>query len=423
MTDAKNINILSKKTEMPAFVIVVMMGLTALTGLFNQSILSFGIVICCVLLLCFDKLQLAFPFMLFYNSFYGLVFGISVFRIYTLLIVLSAVLTASNKAKLKIKYLLPILVYAIYIAIVMLPQGVSSALFLFIDVINCVIIISKLLSTETILKSFFKIYVIVAIISFISGTLAENSIGGEYDYSRFMATFEDPNYMGFFFTVAVFAVVTLKLFDKRIRVLIIVSLYVMMLTSLSITGILVNIALWSFYLVVMKKIRWWSVFVIALVVVVSINLYNYGISNPETPVLGDFSARIEEKLDSLESGDMGDVTTNRSDLAAEHFEIYTNLPFLNMLFGGIAVNTRYIDPAVGVAGHNEYIDMLLNIGVVGTIVLLGYFVYNIVFYSKKYLANREDKYLLFIMAKVSWMLYAMTLTVFLDFRFMFLFLI
>ena len=82
-----------------------------------------------------------------------------------------------------------------------------------------------------------------------------NTIGGEYEYTRFNATFEDPNYMGFFFTIAIFALVTLRLFDKKVRYVLIVVLYAMLITSLSVTAIVVNIAVWLFYLVIMKKLK------------------------------------------------------------------------------------------------------------------------------------------------------------------------
>ena len=425
MTKTKNRMIFNKKLELPSVIITAMLLLTALTGLFNQTILSLGIVICMVVLLFCDKLYLFFPFVLFYNSFYGLIFGVSLFRIYTLIILAMAVLKITKGTKIKTKYFCPLLVYIIYLVVVMIPvQNVLFAVYITLDIITVIAVVSELVAgEEKVIKSFFKIYAVVCLLSFLSGTVLGNSIGDEYNYSRFMATFEDPNYMGFFFTVAIFALVTLKLFDKRIRLAMVVALYAMILTTLSVTAIIVNIALWMIYLVAMKKIKWWSAFVIVLVIMLAISLFNYGLNNPDTPVLGDLSARLDEKLSSFESGDMGEVTTGRSDLASEHFEYYMELPLFNMLFGGIPVNTRYVYHDFKYVAHNEYIDMLLNVGLIGAVIMFGYFISNVVSYAKKYKEGKEDKYLFLIMAKTVWMCYAMTLTVFLDFRFMFLFLL
>lgn len=424
-----NKKIISKdRINVPIIVIFIMTVLTALTGLVNQTVLSIGIVVCCCLLLFSNKIHLAFPFMIFYNSFYGLVFGVSVFRLYTICVLLNALIKFAQKAKdktVRLKYLFPILVYTLYLILVMIPAiELVASLTLFVEVLVVFVMVSALINDLKVeLKSFFRVYTIVALISFFTGTLADNSIGGEYNYLRFMATFEDPNYMGFFFTIAIFSLVTLKLFDKRIRVIMIVVLYAMIITTLSITAFVVNIALWLFYLLIMKKIKWWSIFVIALVVALLVSLFNYGIENPDTPVLGDFSARIEEKLGNLESGDMGDFTTNRTDHAKDHWNYYLDQPVLNILFGGVPVNTRYIDPHLKAAAHNEYIDMLLNIGLVGLMIMLGYFANNMVTYVKKYRATAEDEYLFLVVGKTAWAFYAMALTMFIDFRFMMLFLI
>ena len=229
--------------------------------------------------------------------------------------------------------------------------------------------------------------------------------------------------MGFFFTVAIFATITLKLFDKRIRYVIVIALYAMLLTSLSITAIVINVVMWMFYLIIMKKLKWWSIFIVAIVAVLLFSLYQYGIDHSDTPILGDFSKRIEEKFESAESGDMDDVTTNRTKLAKEHFQYYISSPFHTLLFGGIPVNPRYIYPDLKAAGHNEYIDMLLNIGILGAIIMLGYFFKNVIQYAKQYKKTKEDHHLCLIMIKMLWACYALSLTVFLDFRFMTIFLL
>ena len=418
MTETKSkLPLLNKNIDVSAFVIGAMFLLTIATGFVNQIFLSLGILACCVALLVLDKLCLAFPFMLFYYTYYGLVLGVSVFRVYTLLLILGIVFKYADKYKLKNKYLPVLFVYAIYLVVVMMPQGISSAVFIFLDIICCFILVSELEDNETLTRDCFKIYTVLCFSSYLTGIVSENTIGGGYNYTRFNATFEDPNYMGFFFTIAVFSVITLKLFDKRVRYLIVLAIYAMMMASLSMTAIVVNILAWAFYCALTGKMKIKFIIIVVGVVALLISLYYYGLENPNTSVLGELSARIEEKLTSLNKGDIGAVTTGRSDLAMEHLKYYFNSSLTNIVFGGIPSNVRYIHPDLDMVAHNEYVDMLLNVGLVGAVIMFKYFCSNYIRYVKNYGKSKSQSALFLVMIKSIWMCYAMTLTMFLDFRF------
>lgn len=417
-------NLPDQKINLTSCIIIFMLSATSLVGILNAKLISLCIITSCVILLLLDRLYLAFPFVIFYNSLYGLFLGVSVSRIYTLLAIASFLLKISYKSTMKIKPLIPLVVYALYLIVVMMPIRMLSAVYLFLDIVCCFIIISELVNKTDALKLFFKIYTVLSLISFFTGIVVQNFLDGEYEvYSRFMATFEDPNYMGFFFTIAIFSLVTLKLFDARIRVIIIVSLYIMIFTSLSMTAIVVNAILWLFYLFITKKLRLRILFFIILTILIVISLYNYSLENPDTPIFGDLAARISEKLESASAGNIGDATTGRTDLAKQHWEYYINSSILNIIFGGIPVNSRYLHPDFSAAAHNEYIDMLLNIGIIGTFIMLGYFLSMFYSHLKKYKKTMEDTDLFLVISKVIWACYAMTLTVFLDYRFILFFLV
>lgn len=413
----------NRKLRTEHFAIGMMFVLTFLTGLVYQQLLSFGIIICCTILLFRDKLFLAFPFIIFYNSFYGLLFGVSVLRLYTILVFFNLIFRFSNNHLTKIKYFLPFFVYTLYLLTVMLPNGYLQALYILSEILCCFIIVSDLTTKTNVIYSFFKIYVVVCFCSYFTGMIYKNTIGGIYDYIRFNGTFEDPNYMGFFFTVAVFATVTLELFHKKIRYVVVALLYVMLLTTLSMTAIVVNIAVWFFYLVIMKKIRLKSVVIIALIICAAISLFSYGIENPDTPMIGDLSSRIDEKFQSFLLGDINSVTTGRTNLASNNMKYYLSKSWNKILFGGIPVNSRYIHPDLHGASHNEYVDILLNVGVVGAVIMFGYFLTNMFLYIRKYHEMNDKKYLFFTISKVVWLCYAMGLTMFIDYRFMLIFLI
>lgn len=425
-TSAIRTNDVNEKTiSISGVAVFIMLVLTALTGIVNQTVLSLGVVLCCAILFLYDKLHLALPFMIFYNSFYGVLFGVSLLRFYTLFVLARIMMKVTEKTSFSIKHLIPLVVYVLFIVSTMIPAvGVMSSMMIILDVIVCFMLVSQIVELgEDTIKDIFKIYSFVCLLSFITGLITENKLGDEYNYTRYMATFEDPNYMGMFFTVAVFALVTLKLFDKRVRVLLVLALYACILSTLSITAIIVNAVLWVAYLTILKKIKIKAVIAIGVVFVVAFAIFRYGVDNPTTPVLGDLASRVNDKLISLEAGDMSGVTTGRSNLAAEHLEYYINLPFFNVLFGGISSNARYINPDLGYAAHNEYVDLLLNVGFIGTLIMLIYFIGRSSPHIRDYRSTKGEKSLFFIMTKCIWAMYALALTMFLDFRFMIFFLI
>lgn len=423
LTKTNHPEISSNKTSLLIPVLAYLFICTVLSGVIPQTILSLGIVIGFGLLFLMNKLYLAFPFLVFYYSVYGTLFGLSVFRIFTLFVIFNLLVKASSKITIKSKYLPILLVYSLFLITVMMPINMREGFFLLFDIICCLSVINDITSDNEVLSLFFKVYSLVCISSFITGTITGNSIGDEYNYLRFTATFEDPNYMGFCFTVAIFSIITLKLFSKKIRCLLVIALYAMLLSSLSITAILANILLWIFYLLITKRLNLPVALIIITVIILLVSMFNYGLENPDAPVLGDLSARINEKLQSLDSGDISDVTTGRTELSKYNLNYYLSLPAFNLIFGGTPVNPRYVHPDLRSVSHNEYIDLLLNVGVLGTLVMVGFFIFSYWSYLKKYLHFRDKHDLCLLIIKSIWLIYSFTLTMFIDFRFTFIFLI
>ncbi len=405
----------------------IMLILSFLTGLVDQSILSMGILLCCVCLLCTDRLVLAFPFIIFYNDWYGLIFGVSMLRIFTVMLLLNVLLHLRLDRKIKLAYFIPIGIYFIFLFTTLSAYDTRRAIFAAVDVIACALMTSDLLDEKGRVKEFFTVFTFVALVSYVTGLICDNSmIEGtifSFEYSRFMGTFEDPNYMGFFFNIAIFSVMSLKLFKPGLRAVVVVILEVMMLASISITAFVVNLAVWVVYLFVSKKIKLYAVVAIGMVVLLTMNMYSYGLENPDAPIWGPMAYRVEEKLDALERNDMNSVTTGRTNLVKENFEYFQEQPFQNKLLGGTSVNSVYLHANLNGVSHNEYLDMLLNVGYVGTFGLLAFFIWRTISVWKKYRAtgSAEDKCIL--INKCVWAAYTFGLTLFLDYRFLFFFFI
>ena len=411
------------KIKLSYIAIAFLLLLALLTGLVNQTILSLGMVFCYLLLFLDGQLYLAFPFLIFYYSTYGLLFGISVPRIYTILLLADFLVKSAGKLKVKAKFLFPLLVYLFYILNFTIFQESLLLITTFLDIIICFLLIACLNDEKNIIEEFFTVYILVSFCSIITGVLTENYIGNEFTYHRFQASFEDPNYAGFFFTIAVFSAITLNLFNKYLRVAIVALLYIAIIATLSITAMLVNLVAWVSYFLVINKIKFRTILTIVLAIIAVLCLYNYGLKNKDAALVGEFSARVKEKVDDFILGDMEKATTGRTELWKDNLEYYSSSKIGNILFGGIHVNGRYINPSLSGASHNDFVDMLLNVGIIGMLVLMGYYMYNCVKYIMNY-RKQKDKYSLFcIMSKLIWMYYATGLTMFLDFRFALFFLL
>lgn len=416
--------VLKKKSFNILYILVgIMLLCSAMTGILPQSIISLAMVASLLGLFVTDNVYIAYPFVLFYNELYGVFMGLSVYRIFSFVFLLSFLIKLNTHAKMDTKKLLPIAVYVLYCIGVMGNIEIQRAIFALLDVICVVCFAGELMDKEKI-KKFFTVYTLICFIACFTGIVMGNSANYDFvdiEVNRFMATFQDPNYMGMFYTIAIFAIVTLKLFSPKIRVIVVVLLYAIVLASLSVTAILLNSILWLIYLFISKKINIKSLMAIVLIAFILVGLYNYGLNNPDAPVVGALSFRLEKKISQLESGDFGDATTARSDFSEQHLEYFSEQPFWKQLIGGTPVNATYISPELVNAAHNEYIDMLLNVGIIGAVILLGYMALKLWEYIKKYNETNDEHYLCLVMYKFVWCAYATALTLFLDHRFMLIF--
>lgn len=403
------------------------LGCCGLTGLVPQKVLSFIVTVIIGYMSTRKRLFQAYPIMIFYYAQLGMIFGVSVYRIYTIIFILMTIIKLKDKLFLSKRFLVPLSIFILYDVLTMSRYSFKIAFFSLLDVIAIILLINFYLNNAERLKSFFRTYVIVALLSFATGIITNNtnttdwSFSGKFvQISRFQATFEDANYMGFFFSIAVVAILTLELFGKKIRKLLLIILTGMIITTLSMTAIIASIFIWSMYLVLTKKINIKTIIVCGVVLVLGVGLYQYGLLHRDVPIVGDLSYRIEDKVNALLEHDYATVTTDRTKLSSLHFEYFLNQGVLKQFLGGNLANTYVIKLGnIVAAAHNDYIDLLLNIGIIGSFALF-YSVLNRLWISiKEYKRNNSKDFLFIFICKCVWLYYLATLTTFLDFRFMF----
>ena len=114
------------------------------------------------------------------------------------------------------------------------------------------------------ITQFFTYYVFATVSSCIYGWFMQAlniktfiNIDNEWvQVSRFVGTFPDPNYFGFFINIAIFVVIILNIFkNKSIKIPILIFLYVSLLSTLSITGFICNVLMLGVYFALSKKAK------------------------------------------------------------------------------------------------------------------------------------------------------------------------
>ena len=259
---------------------------------------------------------LIIPLLLFYYNYFGDIAGIRTFYICAVLIVAFDIKSVLRVNK-DISLWMAVLVYFLYIICVVYSLNIKSMIYMGISVITILYAKKKLLSNEELLRLFFVIFGLTAVVSYFNGLFSQNIYdtvlilaGHASNVARTMGTFNDPNYMGLFYSVAVFSIISLELFDKRVRVILVCALYVMIATTLSMTAIIGNVLFWAIYLLVTKKTNIKTFVTVLIVAAVCVGVYSYGLEHTNIPYLSDLSARISDKLQNAEN--MVSLTTGRS---------------------------------------------------------------------------------------------------------------
>lgn len=425
-----NIRNLLSNTRSSIYIVAFMVLSVALLGVIPQTVVSIVVLALSLVLILNGDIYMAFPIMIFYYQPLGTLFGMSTFRWFSFLYLAGFLLSRINGEKKSLlqdyEYLIPLDIFFVFSIVAIGFNDFQRGAFAFFDVIIMFLLVTKELSDEDKSKTFFSIFVFTALASFLTGhtmgnTMSEQTFldGALVELMRNNLTFEDPNYMGYFFTVAIFSIVAFKPFTKFVNVILIIILYLMLFTSLSITAIIINILMWFFYLVLERK-AFNYLPAIVIVALCMIGIYQYSLTNiGGENSFGQLAIRIQEKSMNLSSGDMEGFTTNRTMLTKEHLQLFAEQPPLRQLIGMNSVCPLYRDRNVfGSLAHNEYVDWLLNIGIIGALLMLFFVGKRFWTAISNYREDESEHNLNIVLQKAIWILYAFTLTIFMDFRFM-----
>lgn len=408
--------------------------ISAFTGLISMNIVAGIIFVIMIILFFSEEFYLIFPIVLFYHSIFVIpIMNLSLFSTYLVLCLLK-IMTSSKISSSK-KNITILIIIMLYITLAYSSYDLKNAIILIINFIAVFCYVSKFLNNKNNIVIFFNYYVFACIASFITGIFTGNVmrynelIDASEQFltlTRWMGTFNDPNYMGFFFSIGFFAVVTLEIFTKRNKIILAITLLIMIVSTMSTTAILGIILIFFVYILLRYKISLKTIVLFLTSISLAVFIFNYGLNNPNATILNTFSQRINQKFIALETNDIKTATTNRTDLARNHLEYFFSQNMSKQLFGGNVINAVAIEKNNQLnenLAHNEYVDLLLNIGIVGTVIVVGIWLSKLKRDLSIYFKYNDSLSLSMFIIRMVFLYYCFGLTIFMDIRFFLFYLI
>ena len=231
------------------FILYNMAPLLTLLG-HSFSMLAYGFMILVMIWAIYKReLVWCLPATLYF--YFGYFFITSIFHWFIIFyIVYPFIRCKYNAVILKVKTA-PYIVCILYCLLVLSTNSLYTALLCMLEVTVVLFATTELKQSEYLFQGFWKMFVIAAISSAIVGLVGNNTIEasfssgtGYYFFDRIIGTFDDPNYAGFYYNLAICVCFTMDVFKNRVlKYFVIALLYVMLIVSVSVTALFANIIL------------------------------------------------------------------------------------------------------------------------------------------------------------------------------------
>lgn len=343
-------------------------------------------------------------------------FGLgSVFRIYQLLFIIKIIIDYKNRKNFRIP-----LMHKQVLAIILIIWSVTvnqSISFIFSMTVNLFIILyifsyisSNKQKEENYSYMLFTIF-LFALLAACYGLYNINKIFHLENY-RFGSTIGDPNYTALFYLLGIFSLLGTKVINSfRMKLLLFLVMCFFLILTVSLTGIAgFSVLLIMYFLIKDKKI---ALLILLLIILFTGCLYYLPF---ETGVLYLPKTRLLVSVKYFLDGNYLRLTSGRTALYNNYLSHFLAQPFAAILFGGqhiIGGNTRaFMLNLFDRVSHNSYIDMLYAVGVIGTIFILGCFLYDIIQNLINYKTSKEELYLSIAFLKLTILWFSITISIF-----------
>lgn len=422
----------NRRCEIRRFKIMILLALMisvlgTISFVYNgmEAIVSIGVCVCLLISVSQKIYIYMLPPLIMFYEFLVIPGGLSVFRIYSLgfifLIACKSGWKYPNFGKRRMSYLLMSALYLL-ITVYAYTGDIRKYIFLVVDILFMATY-TYLITKGQHLKWVGYTLIIAVLFSCLSGAINNVSeVVGVYvngtwtQQQRLLGTFTDPNYLSIYINLAIFFTLIIKDMPLIIRVPVILGLYFCLLATCSTTGVLANVLGVSIYLFVAKKINLKTLLLLFLTGFALYQLYYYAIET-DMPFISDFIWRMTSKFQG--SSNVDTLTTDRSALWREHWAFFKDQNMLQMLLGGNNINAVSINTHLfRHLSHEEYLDLLLTYGIIGSGIILIPNIVNTINTVKRAIHFQAETDLFITMSKFLYFFYAFGLTMNFDYKFM-----
>ena len=352
------------------------------------------------------QLELLYFPLIFFDTVLVLPIGGSFFRIYEIAFLIHLII--NRKLRIPKNNIAVIILVCCFMSL-FYTESISNTLSTIINAFIMYIIIVDLIKLRSNREHFLIILSIGAAVSGIYGFFHGEGINYGYGI-RYSGSIADPNYSALFYLYGIIAIFCANFIKKRYKILILVVLLISLLRTISLTGIIGGILL----LLLLQYIKTPKKGMLLIIVGTVLFLIFITIRVSPDSLLYGIHTRLIDTIASLRIGNYDMLTSSRSSL----FDIYfTNFVECNniflILFGGYNI---LANPLFGSVSHNSYIDILYMNGIVGLIIILGFFGVRIIQLIKKYKITMDESLLGIAFIKITTLYFAMTISIY-SFRY------
>lgn len=410
-------------------ILVYLLPIFTKTNIYYDFSISIFILIIIIFFFFNEKFFLILPILIFYSSNLIVIGEIKVFDVFLILFIVKAIF--NKRIIFNKRLLIPTTIFLIYCIGVIAYQDLKLTLTLTLTFIFVALYVSRVLKDKYSFSRFIKYFIFAAISTSVYGMLklyfTNDSLvvvdGTLKTIARNIGTFNDPNYFGFFINIGILSLLALRNYYSRVMFFTCLSiLYISLISTISFTAILCNALGLMIFILFDTKNKMKNIFSLILGIFFIITLWNFA-PKYDIPFINDIIYRIESKGIGSDSINIDEVTTNRSYIWEKHLDFFSNQPSSKILFGGNYLTDYGFDSNFDTVSHQSFIDMLINFGLIGTLILLLSFMKRTFEIVKEYFGTNNELFLVLILIKYVWIFYAFGLSMFPAWTFILFFLL
>lgn len=425
--------------DLPTVSLIIVLLLCATRGMLPQLEQIYSLVIILIILLNWKNREFYLytaVFMFFVEQFYLVAGSTPAFRVYSYLAVIRFALDI-GKMRFRPQFIPVIIIFVTFCLISATRIDARRALSTLVDAVLSYAVVINLRQDGKLLRKFTVVYVCTAICAGLYSLMAktvvtyDTGIGVQVTIVRYFGTVGDANFAGLFYDLAFFFALCSDGFKRwYLRVPVLAALLYFIILTASQTALLCLGGGLLLYIILRYRMRGLPIVILvaalmAILLLVLINMPELS----ETNALYTIVSRIQQSANDFGRGNVDDLTTNRSELWRIALDYFDTLPLYKKLIGGsvvtMIISEEFFLKAVG-AIHQTYIQGMFNFGIIGALIVFGTRILQTAADIGCCLQCREKEHPLdvtrcIVMSSYCFLMYALTMDLFMDWRALFLY--